>query len=204
MLMKGTDLYPALGSYQHHYSAYGLAWILHSYKDYNVVMHTGSIDGMSAIIGMIPEENIGVYAFINSNHIEYRHAMMYKVFDILLGESGTDWSDKLYNIYHPEKAKPEKAKDKKQVTRFKVDNVLGKYNMAGSLPLEITQKDGDLIVILGQGRNILKYATDAGYFIYDPLKPFKKKGNPVKFIINKANKITGIKMQRLKFNKVMD
>ena len=44
-----------------------------------VQFHTGSLAGMVAIVGMIPEENIGVYVMGNLDHVELRHAIMYSV-----------------------------------------------------------------------------------------------------------------------------
>jgi hypothetical protein len=37
---------------------------------------------MVAILGMIPEEGIGVYIMANLDHVEIRHALIYDVFDL--------------------------------------------------------------------------------------------------------------------------
>lgn len=139
MLLSPTDIYPAAASYHHDYYAYGLAWFVHDYKGHKVAMHTGSIDGMVALIALIPEKNIGYYAFINSDHIEYRHALMYTVLDILLEQPDEDWSDKLYPIFHSQGAASDEAETSyPDVTD---DALIGTYHLEGSYPLIITQNN---------------------------------------------------------------
>lgn len=137
MLLAPADIYPAAASYNHDYYAYGLAWFVHDYKGHKVAMHTGSIDGMVALIALIPEKSIGYYAFINSDHIEYRHALMYTVLDILLENPDEDWSSKLYPIFHPQGA----ISDEKEVAYPDVaeDAVIGTYHLEGSYPLVIAR-----------------------------------------------------------------
>ena len=53
---------------------YGLGWFIHDYAGEGVVMHTGSINGMSAIIGLLPDHDVGVYVLANLDHAELRHA----------------------------------------------------------------------------------------------------------------------------------
>jgi hypothetical protein len=62
-------------------------------------MHTGSIDGMSAIIGLIPERRLGVYVLANLDHAELRHALMYRVFDFYSGNPPRDWSAEFLALF---------------------------------------------------------------------------------------------------------
>lgn len=144
-LLAPADIYPAAASYDHDYYSYGLAWFVHDFRGRKMAMHTGSINGMIAIIGLIPEENIGVYVFINSDHIEYRHALMYQVLDALMGETGTDWSEKLYDVYHPEG----EGEETKIYPVVEQDALVGTYHLQGSYPLTISLEDGDLIARRG-------------------------------------------------------
>ncbi len=54
MLMDPNTIYPAAATLDHSYFSYGLAWFVYDYKGEKIVMHTGSIDGMSAINAIIP------------------------------------------------------------------------------------------------------------------------------------------------------
>jgi CubicO group peptidase (beta-lactamase class C family) len=49
------SMYPTTQLTRPHFFTYGLGWFLHDYQGDAVAMHTGSIAGMSAILGMIPE-----------------------------------------------------------------------------------------------------------------------------------------------------
>jgi CubicO group peptidase (beta-lactamase class C family) len=99
MVLPGTGIYPAAREAGAHMLAYGLAWFLQTYRGERVVMHTGSIDGMSAIVGLMPDHELGMVAFINADHIELRHALMYEVFDRVLGGERRDWSTDLKVLF---------------------------------------------------------------------------------------------------------
>ena len=63
-------------------------------------MHTGSIDGMSAIIGLLPDRRVGVYVLANLDHAELRHALMYQLFDLYGGANAPrDWSADLRTLF---------------------------------------------------------------------------------------------------------
>ena len=76
--------YPALSLAQPHFFSYALGWFVQDYHGETVWMHTGSIDGMCAIIGLLPERHMGVYVLENVDHAELRHALMYEVFDMYI------------------------------------------------------------------------------------------------------------------------
>lgn len=73
---------------------YGMGWFLNDYRGRKVVQHGGNIDGMHALVGMLPEEELGLVILTNlRNSLTY--ALMYRVFDAYLGAPPTDWSDRL-------------------------------------------------------------------------------------------------------------
>jgi CubicO group peptidase (beta-lactamase class C family) len=97
-VVADRSTYPALTLARPHFFLYGLGWFLQDYNGQAIAMHTGSIDGMSAIIGLMPDRKLGVYVLANADHVELRHAIMYEVFDRLGGAAGTpkrDWSTEL-------------------------------------------------------------------------------------------------------------
>jgi CubicO group peptidase (beta-lactamase class C family) len=71
---------------------YGLGWILHDYRGRKVVQHGGNIDGMHALVGMLPEEKLGLVVLTNLSGNALTYALMYRVFDAYLGGAPTDWS----------------------------------------------------------------------------------------------------------------
>ena len=75
-------------------------------------MHTGSIDGMSALIGLIPDKKLGVYVLANADHVELRHALMYEAFDRFGGAAGAkkrDWSTDLLRMFTADATKAAQA-----------------------------------------------------------------------------------------------
>jgi CubicO group peptidase (beta-lactamase class C family) len=101
--------YPTAALARPHFSSYGFGWFLQDYRGRFVAFHTGSLDGFSAIVGLIPEERVGVVVFANLDHAELRHALMYRVFDAYLGGPPRDWSRELLKLYGDRAAAARKA-----------------------------------------------------------------------------------------------
>lgn len=80
------------------WTSYGLGWFQQDYRGRYVAFHTGSLDGRTAIAGLLPEERVGVYLFGNLDHAEFRHAFMFKAFDLFLGAPERDWSTELLRL----------------------------------------------------------------------------------------------------------
>lgn len=74
------------------FSAYGLGWRLEDYHGRKVVQHTGAVNYTRTQVGLIPAEGIGVVVMANLSSSSLQTALMYRVFDLLLGLPETDWS----------------------------------------------------------------------------------------------------------------
>ncbi|MFL6467987.1 MAG: serine hydrolase [Pyrinomonadaceae bacterium] len=97
--------YPTTALTKPHWTTYALGWFQHDYRGEMVNFHTGSLDGRTAIIGLIPDKKIGVYIFGNLDHAEVRHALMYEAFDQFgFGDSPRDWSKETKALYDGLKA----------------------------------------------------------------------------------------------------
>ncbi|MEZ4796821.1 MAG: serine hydrolase [Flavobacteriaceae bacterium] len=146
-IVPSGEFYPTQQITKPNWTTYGLGWFQHDYRGKMVQFHTGSLAGMVAIAGMIPEENIGVYVMGNLDHVELRHAVMYTVFDLFMdGKITKDWSKDLYALYHPEvetTKEPEPVKNAK--SSFETDSLIGKYinELYGSV--EISKKGNQLV-----------------------------------------------------------
>ena len=101
-IVPPQEFYPTARLTHPHFQAYGLGWFLQDYRGEYVAFHTGSIDGRSAIIGLIPDRRLGVAILTNLDHSELRHALMYTVFDRYLGPAvgvRHDWSAEMHSLY---------------------------------------------------------------------------------------------------------
>jgi CubicO group peptidase (beta-lactamase class C family) len=111
------DMYPTTSVIRPHFFTYGLGWFLHDYNGEAVAMHTGSIDGMSALIGLLPDRRVGVYVLANLDHAELRHALMYRVFDQYSGQASRDWSAELRALYGRLRAQSVAARQQQEQKR---------------------------------------------------------------------------------------
>lgn len=100
-LVPQSAYYPAARLARPNFTAYGLGWFMQDYRGRRIVMHTGSIDGMSALLALVPEERLGMVVYLNLDHAELRHALMYRVIDAYLGAPPRDWSREIHDLYAP-------------------------------------------------------------------------------------------------------
>jgi CubicO group peptidase (beta-lactamase class C family) len=149
--------YPALELAQPHFLSYALGWFVQDYHGETVWMHTGSIDGMSAIIGLLPEQRVGVYVLANLDHAELRHALMYQVFDLYGASAASrgnstssaaaprDWSADLHKLLaarHAAAAAPARASGTHP--SLPLERYVGTYSDSAYGAVQVTLADGAL------------------------------------------------------------
>jgi CubicO group peptidase (beta-lactamase class C family) len=113
------EMYPTTRLTRPHWMTYGLGWFQQDYGGRAVDFHTGSIDGMVAIHGLVRDERLGVYVLGNLDHAELRHAIMYTVFDRYGGKSDRDWSAAFLTLYAGLRDEADKARAEKEGKRVK-------------------------------------------------------------------------------------
>ncbi|HEX3233931.1 MAG TPA: serine hydrolase [Gemmatimonadales bacterium] len=119
VLVGRQEFYPTAKLTNPNFIAYGLAWFLEDYRGEKVVFHTGSIDGLVAIVGLIPARRLGVVVLANRDHAEVRHALMYRVFDSYLGAPHRDWSADMRAMYQKIQDSVKVAKKEADAKRVK-------------------------------------------------------------------------------------
>jgi CubicO group peptidase (beta-lactamase class C family) len=139
------------------FSAYGLGWRLQDYHGRKVVQHTGSVNYTRTQVGMIPSEGIGVVVMANLSSSTLQTALMYRVFDLLLGLPETDWSGEYLALAERSRASAGAGAPAAEVKAAQ---------RGPSLPLEAyagTYSDplyGEVTVALEDGRLVLRYSPD--------------------------------------------
>jgi CubicO group peptidase (beta-lactamase class C family) len=151
-----ASYYPGAKLAGAHFTAYGLGWFLQDYRGRKVAMHTGSIDGMTAIIGMLPEERMGVIVLANLDHAEVRHALMYRAFDLYLGGPQRDWSSELKKVYGAQETRARNAERQRDARRvmgtrpsLALDAYTGTYSDSLYGTAVVRVEDGTLVVDIG-------------------------------------------------------
>jgi CubicO group peptidase (beta-lactamase class C family) len=130
ILVDEKEFYPTARLTHPRFQAYGQGWFLEDYRGEFIAFHTGSIDGLSAIVGLIPAKRVGVVIFANRDHAELRQALMYTVFDRYLGPTTHDWSAEMLPMYSAlagERKAAERKIDAAHVTGTKPSLPLARY-----------------------------------------------------------------------------
>lgn len=139
-----------------HFMNYGLGWFLQDYRGRKVVQHGGNIDGMSALVAMIPQENLGLVILTNLDGTALPTALMYKIFDAFLQAPQRDWSADILKVARAQEGLNKAAEKKREESRVKGTKpslALAKY--AGTYTNEmygeakITDENGKLVFRYG-------------------------------------------------------
>jgi CubicO group peptidase (beta-lactamase class C family) len=78
-----------------HFSLYGLGWFLEEYSGKKIVSHTGGVNGFVTSVTLIPEENLGVIVFTNTDQNSFYEALKWEIADAYLGNPYRGYS----NVY---------------------------------------------------------------------------------------------------------
>lgn len=136
--------------------AYGLGWFLHDYKGRKVVEHGGNIDGMSALVAMIPEEKLGLVILTNLNGTALPAALKYRIFDAYLGAQPRDWSAELLKTFKAFEDQGKAAEKKMAEARVKgtqpsvaLEKYAGTYKNDLYGEAKVAHENGKLVVSYG-------------------------------------------------------
>lgn len=162
-LVDRAQFYPTATVTRPKWITYGLGWFQQDYRGHALDFHTGSIDGMIAIAGLIRDEDIGVVVLGNRDHVEVRHAILFSALDALLGpdpdEPPRDWSAELRTLYDGLAEAQLEAVAKRRATRVEgTQPSLDPARYAGTWEHPIggsvvvtASENGDLRLFLGPG-----------------------------------------------------
>src|SRR5690606_16932361 len=81
-----------------HFRSYGLGWFLEDYRGRKLVHHGGNIDGMSALVAMMPEHDVGIVILTNMNASGLPATLMRRIFDLYIDGPGRDWSGEVLAV----------------------------------------------------------------------------------------------------------
>ena len=173
-IVTAQGFYPTARLTRPHWTTYALGWFQHDYNGRAVSFHTGSIDGMVAIIGLIPDERLGVYVLANLDHAEVRHALMYTVFDLWnpgppgsgreSRGAGRDWSAELLRLYGGLQAQADSARMRQEAQRvagtrptLPLERYAGTYEDSLYGAATVTHENGRLMLRRGARRAVLEH-----------------------------------------------
>lgn len=184
-----SQFYPTAQLTRPHWTTYGLGFFQQDYNGRKLDYHTGSIDGMVAIIGLMLDERLGVYVLSNRDHVEVRHALMFKTIDLFTGAPARDWSTELRALYDSagrDAAARQRAADARRIpnTRpsLRLEQYVGTYSDSLYGTRRVTFENGVLRL-----RYSPTYAATLEHWQYDTFRaraddPWMSSG-PITFVI---------------------
>ena len=133
-----------------HFSLYGLGWFLEEYCGRKIVSHTGGVNGFVTSVTMIPEENLGILVFTNTDANSFYEALKWEITDAYLGNAYRNYS-KVYLNYAAGKNNEDAKKDKalqdsaalKPATALSLNDYTGKYfnDVYGDMQVLVENKE---------------------------------------------------------------
>lgn len=121
--------------------SYGMGWFVQPYRGHNRIHHGGNIDGFSAMVSFLPQDQIGMVVLSNLNGTPVPELLMRHAMDRLLGLPRIDWAGEA--LGKRGKAKEAEAEAKDIVFKRKPDarmsdpaylkQFLGEYELAGQV-----------------------------------------------------------------------
>ena len=150
-IIIGSSFYPTSKLTKPNWRTYGLGWFQHDYRGLKIDMHTGSLQGLVAIIAMVRDKNIGLQVFANMDGAELRHALVYKIFDLLLfDDNSRDWNSEVFELYNERSERYKKSyfesfenRDKSKKLSYELEDFVGKFSndMYGDIHVTLLQRD---------------------------------------------------------------
>lgn len=203
-----SDFYPTSALAGVHRVNYGLGWFLHSYAGDEVAMHTGSIDGMSAMIGLIPARRMGVYILANRDHAELRHALLFRAFDLAAGRAPRDWSTEFKTLFDSFAARGRAAQAAFVAGRARgtaptlpLERYVGSYADSLNGRVDITLGDGTLAARWGAG-----FGGPLEHWHYDTfLARWRDRRNaptPMSFVLDASGAVAELRLGGMRFGRV--
>ncbi|MCS6914518.1 MAG: serine hydrolase [Myxococcota bacterium] len=152
VVVPGTPLWPELGA-----DRYALGWYVSSYRGRELVWHTGSIGGFTAMLALLPQERIGVVAMANLDGARLPNAVAYVLLDHLLGLAPLPWSERLLEARRAadnalEEARRRGLSLRRPGTRpgHELAEYSGRYTHPAYGTLRIEHRDGTLRLLMGE------------------------------------------------------
>lgn len=134
-----------------HLRAYGLGWMLSEHHGKLIVEHGGNIDGMSAQVGMIPDEKLGVVILANMGGSLLPQAVMFDLFDRFLAQPDLNRAENTALLSWVNELGVQQATAPDATTRVKdtkpshsLEKYAGRYEDDRHAPLKVTFKDDTL------------------------------------------------------------
>jgi CubicO group peptidase (beta-lactamase class C family) len=125
-------------------ASYGLAWFIDTYRGHQRVAHGGNIDGFSALVTLLPNDDLGMVILTNKDGTGVPELLVRHTLDRLLKLDPIDWNGEYLAKRDAGKAVEKEAEAKKETARkpgtkpaHKLEEYAGDYAHPGYSPLKV-------------------------------------------------------------------
>lgn len=178
--------------------AYGMGFFVTTYRGHKFVHHGGNIDGFSALVAFLPQDNIGLVILSNQNGSPLPAVVCYNIWDRLLGLDPIDWTARIKQQRAMTKASEEQARQKGYTVQVMgthpshdLADYAGEYEHPGYGIVKIELAGGALkLDYHGMGGTLAHFHYDVFTVPKDETNPFSEE--KVQFHSNLAGEIDGL------------
>lgn len=155
-----------------HMLSYGLGWFLDDYQGHRVIEHGGAIDGMTAYVAMIPDQNLGIVVLTNMEHSWLPRVLKYEIFDRYLQEPARDWNTYFLTQFqqnYDREYEPGSSVRKGNFPSQPLDSYVGVYhdNLGGEVIVSLDKNGQALHVDFLAFKGTLEH-WNGSTFMFDP------------------------------------
>lgn len=143
---------------------YGLGWFVQPYRGHELIHHGGNIDGFSAMVAFMPDDNVGVVLLSNKNGTPLPIPLAFSIFDRLLGFEETDWNGRYKLVWSQLEGAQDETEALEDINRKKdthpshdLDDYVGDYKHPGYGQIQITKNAEALKVTFNGMSSNLKH-----------------------------------------------
>ncbi len=182
------------------FRAYGFAWNVQDWHNRVLVHHSGSINYTRTHVGFIPEAGIGFAAMANYTGSGLQEALMYRVFEQLLGMQPADWSAEM--LAQSRRGNERSARSAQELDSARIEGT------APSVPLDayagtyVDDLYGEIQVTVEGGKLVLAYSPeyvgDLEHWHHDTFRsvwrPVGQGRSFVRFSLDERARITALEL----------
>ncbi len=154
IVVEGGVLSALLKQPEMPYLMYGLGWFVQPYRGHRMIHHGGNIDGFSARVSFLPDEDAGVVVLANRNATSLPTVLTLRVFDRLLGLEPVDWSSRYRQLQDQVESAQRAGGDLREIHRKEgtspthgLDAYAGTYRHPAYGKLEIRRGEDGLTAV---------------------------------------------------------
>lgn len=149
---QGHMQMPSRGSKEIFGQSYGLGWMTYGYRGKRVVEHGGNIDGFSALVYLLPDEDLGMVILTNENGTPFNNVLCRYITDIFLDLEEMDWDQKIYGEDKEEEEEDKEDTDETEkeepvantTPSHELSAFIGTYNNPGYGTVEVFETENGL------------------------------------------------------------